>query len=133
MTRDYSLLRRATQFSRRSRDTPEGLFVSLETNEEEQDWSPFIDTSGREVRVSRTYVYDHVAQIHHWTTYKRWYEGGKEHTKTTRTALRYTFPQELAALLHYNGFSIERQYGDWNLEPLTADSPSIISVCRKRG
>jgi hypothetical protein len=46
--------------------------------------------------------------------------------------LRYTFPQELAALLHYNGFTIERRYGDWNLEPLTAGSGSIIVVCRKR-
>ena len=113
--------------------TPEGLFVPLETNEEEQDWSSFINTSGREVRVSRTYVYDHAVQIHHWTTYKRWHEGGEEHTKITRTALRYTFPQELAALLYYNGFSIARQYGDWSLEPLTADSPNIITVCRKHG
>jgi hypothetical protein len=46
--------------------------------------------------------------------------------------LRYTFPQELAALLYYNGFTIERQYGDWNKEPLSPTSPSIISVCRKR-
>ena len=50
----------------------------------------------------------------------------------TRIAVRYTFPQELAALLYYNGFTILRQYGDWNLEPLTAASPSIIVVCRKR-
>ncbi len=113
--------------------TPEGLFVPLETNEEEQDWPSFSDTSGSEVRVSRTYVYDHMAQIHHWTTYKRWHEGEEDHTKVTRIALRYTFPQELAALLFYNGFSIVRQYGDWNLESLTADSPSIISVRRKRG
>ncbi len=112
---------------------PKGLFVPLETNAEEQEWSPFIDTSGREVRVSRTSVYDHMTQIHHWTTYKRWHDGGEEHTKITRTALRYTFPQELTALLYYNGFSIERQYGDWDREPLTADSPSIISVCCKRG
>ena len=107
--------------------------MPLETNEEEQDWPSFIDTSGREVRVARTYVYDHMAQIHHWTTYKRWQEDEEEQTKVTRIALRYTFPQELAALLYYNGFSIVRQYGDWNLESLTADSPSIISVCRKRG
>jgi len=88
---------------------PEGLFVSLETNEEEQDWPSFIDMSGREVRVSRTHVYDHMAQILHWTTYKRWHEGEEAHTKVTRIALRYTFPQELAALLYYNGFSIARQ------------------------
>ena len=113
--------------------TPEGLFVPLETKEEEEDWPSFIDTSGREVGVSRTCVYDHVAQILHWTTYRRWTEGEVEQTKVTRIALRYTFPQELAALLTYNGFSIVQQYGDWNLEPLSADSPSIISVCCKRG
>ena len=58
--------------------------------------------------------------------------GEQEHTKITRIAVRYTFPQELAALLHYNGFTIIRQYGDWDCEPLTAASPSIIVVCRKR-
>jgi hypothetical protein len=46
--------------------------------------------------------------------------------------LRYTFPQELAALLHHNGFTIARRYGDWGGEPLSAASPSIIVVCRKR-
>ena len=56
----------------------------------------------------------------------------EEHTKITRIAVRYTFPQELAALLHYNGFTIIRQYGDWDWSRLTAASPSIISVCRKR-
>jgi hypothetical protein len=47
--------------------------------------------------------------------------------------VRYTFPQELDALLHYNGFEVLRRYGDWNLEPLSAASPSIIVVCGKRG
>ena len=109
----------------------EGLFALLETREEEDIGQTYIDTSGREVRVSRTQVYDHVAQVLHWTTYRRWREGDREQTRTTRIAVRYTFPQELAALLHYNGFAIIRQYGDWNLEPLTADSTSIIVVCRK--
>ncbi len=84
------------------------------------------------MRESRAQAYDHVAQILHLTSYRRWREGEEEHTKVTRLALRYTFPQELAALLHYNGFTIVQQYGDWNQEPLTAASPSIIVVCRKR-
>ena len=62
----------------------------------------------------------------------RWVEGDQEHTKVTRIAVRYTFPQELEALLHYNGFTIARQYGDWQLGPLTPECISIISVCRKR-
>lgn len=109
----------------------EGQFVKLESREEEDECPPYVDGNGREVRVSKTRVYDHVAQILHWTTYRRWKVGAVEQTKVTRIALRYTFPQELAALLYYNGFNIERQYGDWNLEPLDAASRSIIVVCRK--
>ncbi len=113
-------------------ETRNPRWANLETRDAEADWPTYTDSSGREVRVSRTQAYDHVAQILHWTTYRRWREGDQEHTKVTRIALRYTFPQELAALLYYNGFSIVRQYGDWNLEPLTAASTSIIVVCCKR-
>jgi SAM-dependent methyltransferase len=110
----------------------EGLFAFLESRAEEEVGPGYTDTSGRKVRESRTQEYDHVAQILHWTTYRRWREGDREETKITRIAVRYTFPQELEALLHYNGFTLLRQYGDWNLEPLSAGSPSIISVCCKR-
>ena len=108
------------------------LFFDLETSTEEKLRQTYTDSSGRDVRTSMTQVYDPITQILHVTSYRRWHEGEQEHTKLARTALRYTFPQELAALLHYNGFTVLRQYGDWNLEPLTAASPSIISVCRKR-
>ena len=111
---------------------PAGLFVTLETRTEEQHWPSFVNATGQEVRVSTTQEYDHLAQIVHLTGYKRWYEGKQERTTISRTALRYTFPQELTALLHCHGFSILRQYGDWNDVPLSATSPSIISVCRKR-
>lgn len=110
----------------------EGSFAYLETREEEEKSRTYIGASGHVIRVSNTQAYDHVAQVLHWTTYRRWHEGGQERTRVSRIAVRYTFPQELAALLHYNGFHILRQYGDWNLEPLTASSPSIIVVCRKR-
>jgi SAM-dependent methyltransferase len=114
-------------------EDPDGLFVYLETRAEEEALPPHTDAHGREVRESRSCTYDHVAQVLHWTSYQRWHEGGaQEHTKTTRTALRYTFPQELAALLNHNGFTIARRYGDWDGEPLSAASPSIIVVCRKR-
>jgi SAM-dependent methyltransferase len=108
------------------------LFAYLETRDTEEEWRTYTDGSGRQVRVSKTQAYNHVAQILHWTTYRRWRAGEQEQTRVTRIAVRFTFPQELAALLHYNGFKILRQYGDWNLEPLTAASTSIISVCCKR-
>jgi len=107
------------------------LFACLETREEERHWRTYTDAAGRQVRVSKTQEYDHVTQLLHWTTYRRWWEGGKEQTKVTRIAVRFTFPQELDTLLFYNGFTIIRQYGDWSLEPLMADSKSIIVVCRR--
>lgn len=108
-----------------------GAFFDLVTRIEEEAGTTYVDIDGHEVRVSNTQTYDHVAQILHLTGYRRWRVRGQEQTKITRIALRYTFPQELAALLHYNGFTVIRQYGDWNLEPLSATSPSIIVVCRK--
>jgi hypothetical protein len=110
--------------------TRDGRFPLLETRNE--DRLAFTNANGHEVRASTMQVYDHVAQVLHLTDSERWHDGKEEHTKMTRIALRYTFPQELVALLHCNGFAVLRQYGDWNEEPLTAASPSIISVCRKR-
>ena len=75
--------------------------------------------------------YDHVSQIMHWTTSRRWQVGAAVDTRVTRIATRYVFPQELEALLHYNGFTIVRQYGDWEGERLTAESPRMITVCQK--
>jgi SAM-dependent methyltransferase len=44
---------------------------------------------------------------------------------------RQFFPEELAMLLHYNGFDIVHRYGDFTGGPLTADSESQIVVARK--
>jgi hypothetical protein len=112
--------------------TRAGLFVTLETRAEEIEWPAYINKNGHTVRVSTTQVYDHVSQIVHLAGYKRWNDGRQDHVSVTRTALRYHFPQELAALLHYNGFDVIHTYGDWDQSPLTATSPSIISICRKR-
>jgi SAM-dependent methyltransferase len=109
---------------------PAGLFLPLDTRVEEEPGAPFLNARGQEVRVSRTRRYDHAAQVLHLTSYHRWSDGARDHVRVARTALRYTFPQELAALLYYNGFRIARQYGDWTGEPLSAASPSIISVCQ---
>lgn len=122
-----------TRNPRLSRGDPgAGLFVPLASRAEEEPGASFVNAAGHEVRVSSTRRYDHVTQIMHLTRYKRWNDGARDHVVVARTALRYTFPQELAALLHYNGFTIVRQCGDWNEEPVSAASPSIISVCRQR-
>lgn len=120
---------------------PEGLFVfgtrnprrdDLVTTTAEEKWLIYTSVEGHIVSLSGTQEWEPIAQVMHWTSYRRWWQNGQEQCKVTRIATRYTFPQELLALLHYNGFAVQEQYGDWDRTPLTAASPSIISICRRR-
>ena len=77
--------------------------------------------------------YDPMTQIQHYTRNLKFFrDGAQVDEKVLRVGLRYVFPQEMEALLHYNGFQIETVYGNWQQEPLTATSRSMIYVCRKR-
>ncbi len=77
--------------------------------------------------------YDPMTQIQHYTTHHTFLQPeGKPRKKTLRVALRYVFPQEMEALLYYNGFQIHTCYGNWQGEPLTATSPAMIYVCKRR-
>lgn len=77
--------------------------------------------------------YDPMAQIQHYTRHLTFlHPGGQREEKTLRTALRYVFPQEIEALLYYNGLQILTCYGNWQQDPLTATSPSMIYVCQRR-
>ena len=76
--------------------------------------------------------YDPLTQIQHYVRELNFaYADGQHETKQLRTALRYVYPQEMAALLYYNGFSIHTIYGDWQQRPLTATSYSMIYVCQR--
>jgi hypothetical protein len=107
---------------------PSGHDLSPIPNEEYE--RSYTSVEGHRVAVSFTQIYDPLVQVMHWTTYRRWSDGEGDHTKETRIACRFTHPQELEALLHYNGFQIVQRYGNWNKEALTANSPSIITICK---
>ena len=49
-------------------------------------------------------------------------------TATDQLVLRVYFPQELLALLAYNGFDVIEQYGDYDRSPLASDSPQLLFV-----
>ncbi len=88
---------------------------------------------GGQLLTAAEQYYDPMTQIQHYTrrlTYL--YSNGQRKEKTFHTALRYVFPQEMEALLYYNGFQIHTCYGSWQQDPLTADSPSMIYVCQRR-
>ena len=77
--------------------------------------------------------YDPMTQIQHYTRHLAFlYKTGQRKEKTLHTALRYVFPQEMEALLFYNGLQIRTCYGNWQQDPLTAASPAMIYVCQRR-
>ena len=77
--------------------------------------------------------YDPMTQIQHYTRHLTFlHPEGKQEVRRLRVALRYVYPQEMEALLYYNGFQICTCYGSWQQEPLTAASRSMIYVCQKR-
>jgi len=51
----------------------------------------------------------------------------------TPLAHRQFHPQELEALLHYNGFAVAERHGDFSGGPLTSCSETMVLHCRRRG
>ncbi len=103
------------------------------TNQPEEEFDQsYMSVEGYRVSVSFTQFYDPVTQIMYWTSYRRWSDGKQDYKKETHISCRFTNPQELEALLHYNGFQIIEQYGNWSKEALSPPSPSIISICKVR-
>lgn len=99
---------------------------------EEVPWRQYEDAQGHLVSVSTAQRHDALRQTVEYVIYQRWQEGGEEQFKTERTILRFVYPQEMEALLHYNGLAVRDAYGDWDRQPLTADSPRMIYVCQPR-
>ena len=61
----------------------------------------------------------------------RWhYRVGEEREYSEELNLRMFYPRELDALLHYNGFTIEAKFGDFDESAFTSTSPKQIVVCR---
>jgi SAM-dependent methyltransferase len=121
---------------------PQGRFVlsallpraELLTNREEHPWFSYVDAEGRQVQVSGTVRYDPLGQVYHEDAIRRWQEAdGQPVTRPAPLARRLFFPQELEALLHYNGFAVAQRYGDWDGSDLTQESPRLIFVCARRG
>jgi SAM-dependent methyltransferase len=100
---------------------------------EEIDWFSYLNDEGQEVRVSGTCHYDAIRQVNTETAYRCWRDAqGQVITHRAPLSLRYFYPRELESLLHYNGFSIIEQYGEYDRSPLMAESQHIISICQRR-
>lgn len=97
------------------------------TDEEEESWGTFVDIDGVTVKVSGTQTYDASKQIMQWVTKRDW---GHRQT-TSRIACRFTDVKTLQQLLEKQGFILEKQYANWDLNAFQSSSPLVISVCKK--
>ncbi len=97
------------------------------------DGQNFTTPDGGQLVVTEEQHYDPMTQIQHYIRHLTLlHPGGKRDEKQMRVALRYVCPQEMEALLYHNGFHIRACYGNWQQEPLTVTSPSMIYVCQRR-
>ncbi|MBZ0315065.1 MAG: class I SAM-dependent methyltransferase [Anaerolineae bacterium] len=121
---------------------PDGVFAfnvffphadSLEASDVEQEWFSYVNPQGQTVTVSGTDHYDSIRQVRTETAMRRWTEvNGQRHELIAPLQQRLFFPQELEALLHYNGFTILERYGDYDRQPLAEEHRLMIFVCQAR-
>lgn len=97
--------------------------------EKEELLSAYDDPDGKgRVTVVTKSVYEQDTQIRRNTTYQR-IEGEPE--IVGHLNMRMYFPQELEALLHYNGFEIIEKYGNYEKEPFSSISPKQLIVAKE--
>jgi SAM-dependent methyltransferase len=96
-------------------------------------FAEYEDPDGRgTIVITESYVYETDTQIKRITTHHA-IPGERNLPEVTgELNLRMYFPQELDALLHYNGFTIEAKYGDLEMSPFGPESERQRIVCGRR-
>ncbi len=120
--------------------TADGIFVfdicthhfSEMVNQAESLWFTFTDQEGRQICATGSSHYDYARQ--RWFQ-RGWYRlnsaDGAPIAEPWELTLRYTMPQDLETLLHYNGFTVIERYTDWFGTLPTAAEGASLFVCRR--
>jgi hypothetical protein len=74
--------------------------------------------------------YDAASQVNHIQWFYLDETSGEETSLSLE--MRQFYPQEADALLEYNGFIVERKFGDYSEALFSSASPKQLIVCRKR-
>jgi SAM-dependent methyltransferase len=85
---------------------------------------------GTPVSVDEQCAYDDARQINRVTWF---YRIGRAAPVRQQLDMRCFYPEELDALLRYNGFRLLRKYGDYQRSPFSPGSPKQICVCQPAG
>lgn len=88
-------------------------------------------TTGDVVRYTERFDYDPLRQI--LSVAMRFEpQGQRKRAWTTPLTHRQFYPQELEALLHYNGFRVDDLHGDFAQSPPDETTRTLIFTCRRR-
>lgn len=91
--------------------------------------SSYDDPDGRgRIEITENNVYDPATQINTVRLYFTMPDGS---TGQHNLVCRMWFPQEIDAIVEYNGLEIEKKYGNYDESPFRGDSPKQIVICRK--
>ncbi len=91
---------------------------------------PVLDPSdGQRYAYAESFHYDDVDQVQRVKMHFQRLEPPHVE-RTVPLALRFFFPEELLALLHYNGYVVEERFGDFDAGPLTTASDSQVIIAR---
>jgi len=100
---------------------------------EETAWYTIDHPNGRVIHVSGTAHYDHIRQWYIQNGAERWDSPDGELVRPPwQLTLRYVLPQDLEALLHYNGFDVVDRFSDYDGSPITQEEPGYVYLCCKR-
>jgi SAM-dependent methyltransferase len=106
------------------------LDILIRDPSEEYPAGEYPDPDGRgQVVITENNVYDRASQVNRIKWYYRTGAGDPE--KVAELNMRIFYPQELDALLEYNGFALEEKLGDFNGAPFESNSPTQILICTR--
>jgi SAM-dependent methyltransferase len=106
------------------------LSMLVKSPDEDQEFGGYVDPdSGEQVVLTNRSWYDAATQLKHNQLFRRVGDGPIE--PDGELTMRMYFPQELDALLWYNGFAIEHKYGE-DGRPFDAQSGMQYYVLRWR-
>jgi SAM-dependent methyltransferase len=107
------------------------LDILLRDPSKEYPHSVYEDPDGRgSIEITENNVYDPATQINTVRLFFALPDGSRHRYDLI---CRMWFPQEIDAIVKYNGFDVESKYGDYDESRFHGNSPKQIMVCRKTG
>jgi SAM-dependent methyltransferase len=119
--------------------TDDGIFafdicyyrLSDMVDQEESEWFTLTDNQGRNICATGLQRFDYDRQLYFQ---RGWYRldkaDGEPIAEPWELTLRYTLPQDVETLLHYNGFQVIARYIDWDGTLPTAEEGASLFVCK---